>query len=150
MRLSFRNVLHRLHKLSAAPGKELLVKMFVQRSADRHALQNSPQYLSPSPCPRSARAGTHTHTHTHKANHSKVESPPPSRPSEFQASRSTGAGGGPSSFLPGSYLPWTETQASSSTQSHIVLNYAGESITDCTNGLSPKHKHGLIPTSHSI
>ena len=125
--------------------------MFVQRSADRHALQNSPQYLSPSPCPQSTHTYTHNHTATGlKANHIKVESPPPFHPSELQASRSAGAGGVSSSFLPGPYLPWTEAQASSSTQSHIVLNHTRKSITDCTNGLSPKHKQGFIRTSHYI
>lgn len=48
MLLSFRNVLHKLHKLSEALGKELVVKMFVQSSADRYALQTAPWNL-PSP-----------------------------------------------------------------------------------------------------
>lgn len=122
--------------------------MFVQCSADRHALQNCPWYLLPLPCPQ------HMHTTVQQRGCQRTTSKwslPPLLPFWVPASWSGPlCGGVPLRGLPRSSLGQTcskhrglHLQHGSSDKSHIVQSHTQKSIINCTPGISHQQKDSL-------
>lgn len=133
--------------------------MFVQCSADSHALQNAPWYLLPSPCP------LHTHRQPHSSDSTSKWSPhyPFALLSSCQQLR-TGSGRCASEgvfLVPPCAIPVLDRHGGLhlhnclSNKRHIVQSHTRKSITDCTLGISShQQKDGfkdlMIPAHNSM
>lgn len=110
---------HKLNKLSAASGKQPLVKKLFSAQLIGMCCKTLPGIYYRRPAPS---AQTHNHTAMGlKANQIKVDCSLPFCLSEFPPAGRAGTGRcASSSFLPGPYLLCTETQASTSMTVHLI------------------------------